>query len=158
MKKNEQALLLLVSGLVFLLASCAKPLEPEYLGLESLQVNKVGMNESLVSANLKFYNPNAYPLELKHADVAILLNDKQAARCVIDSTINIPKQDSFLVPVSFNISLGSIFNNALQFLLNKKEKVNAEGSVKLRKSGIAFRVPVHYEGYQSLDSLLQQTR
>jgi len=116
------------------------------------------MNESLISANLKFYNPNNFPLQLKHADVNILLNDKQAAHCLIDSTINIPKQDSFFVPVSFNISLGSIFSNALQFILHGKAKVNAEGFVRLKKSGIAFNVPVHYEGYQSLDSLLQQTR
>jgi LEA14-like dessication related protein len=157
MKKNELVLLLCLSCFIFLMISCSTPLEPEYRGLESLQVNKIGMNESLISARLKFYNPNAYPLELKHADVNILLNDKQAAHCMIDSTIIIPKQDSFYVPVSFNISLGSIFSNALQFLLNGKAKVNANGFVKLKKSGISFRVPVHYEGYQSLDSLLQQT-
>jgi len=156
MKKNNCALLLLLSGFIFSFISCAKPLEPEYRGLESLQINKIGINESLVSANLKFYNPNTFALQMKHADVNILLNDKQAAHCIIDSTINIPKQDSFYVPVSFNISLGSIFNNALQFLLNGKAKINAEGFVKLKKSGIAFSVLVHYEGYQSLDSLLQQ--
>jgi LEA14-like dessication related protein len=158
MKKNESALLLLFSYLIFSLISCARPLEPEYRGMESVQVNKLGMNESLLSANLKFYNPNNFPLQLKHADVNILLNDKHAAHCLIDSTINIPKQDSFFVPVSFNISLGSIFSNALQFFLNGKAKVNAEGFVKLKKSGISFSVPVHYEGYQSLDSLLQQMR
>jgi LEA14-like dessication related protein len=157
MKRNEWFFLLFISGFICSAISCAKPLEPEYRGLESLQVNKLGMNESLISANLKFYNPNNFPLQLKHADVNILLNDKQAAHCLIDSTINIPKLDSFFVPVSFNISLGSIFNNALQFILNGNAKVNAEGSVRLKKSGIAFSVPVHYEGYQSLDSLLQQT-
>jgi LEA14-like dessication related protein len=158
MKRNEWVLLLFIGCFVFSVISCARPLQPEYRGLESLQVNKVGMNESLISANLKFYNPNNFPLQLKHADVNILLNDKQAAHCLIDSTINIPKQDSFFVPVSFNISFSSIFSNALQFILNGKAKVNAEGSVKLKKSGIAFSVPVHYEGYQSLDSLLQHTR
>lgn len=157
MKRNEWVLLLFISCFIFSAISCAKPLQPEYRGLERLQVNKLGMNESLISANLKFYNPNNFPLQLKHADVNILLNDKQAAHCLIDSTIYIPKLDSFFVPVSFNISLGSIFSNALQFILKGKAKVNAEGFVRLKKSGVAFSVPVHYEGYQSLDALLQQT-
>jgi LEA14-like dessication related protein len=156
MKKSAGASFLLIICIIFLFISCAKPLEPEYRGLESLQINKIGIGESIVSANLKFYNPNTFALQMKHADVNVLLNDKQAAHCIIDSTINIPKQDSFYVPVSFNISLGSIFNNALQFLLNGKAKVNAEGFVRLKRSGIGFNVPVHYEGYQSLDSLLQQ--
>jgi LEA14-like dessication related protein len=156
MKKNEQVQVLLFSFFIFLLFGCSKPLEPEYQGLEDLSVNKIGMNESLISARLKFYNPNAYPLQLKQADVNILLNDKQAAHCVIDSTIYIPKQDSFFVPVAFNVSLSGIFSNALQFLLNGKAKVKADGFVKLKKSGFPFRVPVHYEGYQSLDSLLEQ--
>ncbi len=158
MKKNALALLFVTGCFTFLLTGCAKPLEPEYRGLENLQVNKLGMSESLITANLKFYNPNNFPLQLRRADVNIMLNDKQAAHCIIDSTIYIPKQDSFFVPVSFNISLGSIFSNALQFFLNGKAKVNADGFVKLKKSGIPFNVPVHYEGYQNLDSLLQQTR
>ena len=156
MKINERALLFLISGIIFLLCSCAKPLEPEYRGFENLKVDKISGSESLVSANVKFYNPNSFPMQLRYADMNILLNDKQAAHCIIDSTINIPKQDSFYVPVSFTLSLSSIFNNALQFLLNGKTKVSAEGFVKLKKSVIAFSVPLHYESYQSLDFLLQQ--
>jgi len=158
MKRNEWVLTLFINCFVLSVIGCARPLNPEYRGLQSVQLNKLGMNESLISANLKFYNPNNFRLQLKHADVDILLNDKRAAHCRIDSTIDIPKLDSFFVPISFNISLGSIFSNALQFILNGKAKVNAEGYVKLKKSAIAFSVPIHYEGYQSLDSLLQQTR
>ncbi len=115
-------------------------------------------NESIVSANVKFYNPNNFPLQLKQADINLMLNDKQVAHDLLDSTINIPKLDSFYVPVSFSLSLNSILNNALQFLLSRKTKVNADGFIKLKKSGISFTVPIHYESYQSLDSLLQSVR
>lgn len=155
MNRNYSLSLLLISFLVFF-TGCAKPLEPEYRGIEGLQISKIGVNESLVGASIKFYNPNNFPLEIKHADVILSLNDKQAAHCIIDSVINIPKLDSFYVPVSFTISLSSIFSNALQFLLQGKTKVNADGFLKLKKSGISFSLPIHYQEYQSLDPLLQQ--
>ncbi|HLK28097.1 MAG TPA: LEA type 2 family protein [Puia sp.] len=156
MKKNLG--LLFVFFIAVFITSCSKPLQPQYLGFENLQISKASGNESLVSANVKFYNPNNFPLELKHADINLFLNDKQAAHALLDTTINIPKLDSFYVPVSFNVSFGSILNNALQFLLNGKAKLNAEGYVRIKKSAFAFNVPIHYETYQSLDSLLQQIR
>lgn len=140
---------------LFFVSSCSKPQEPEYRGFNNLRVEHAGAKESVVSANIKFYNPNNFPLQLKKADVFFLLNDKQAAHCNIDSTINIPKLDSFYVPVSFKVSFGNILNNAFQLLLNGKAKINAEGFVKFKRAGVAFKVPVHYEAYQDLDSLFQ---
>ena len=157
MKKNQGALFLVITSFFFIF-SCSKPLQPQYLGFENLQINKNMGNESIVSASVKFYNPNNFPLQLKQADINLMLNDKQVAHDLLDSTINIPKLDSFYVPVSFSLSLNSILNNALQFLLSRKTKVNADGFIKLKKSGISFTVPIHYESYQSLDSLLQSVR
>src|ERR1700733_5583670 len=85
MKKSVGVSFLIIACSIFLVMSCSKPLEPEYRGLENLQINKIGIGESIVSANLKFYNPNTFALQMKHADVNVLLNDKQAAHCVIDS-------------------------------------------------------------------------
>src|SRR5579862_1743687 len=104
MKKSRVLFLMFVVA-VFI-AACSKPLQPQYLGFENLLISKSGNNESLVSANVKFYNPNNFPLELKRADINLFLNDKQAAHSVLDTTINIPKLDSFYVPVSFNVSFG----------------------------------------------------
>jgi LEA14-like dessication related protein len=129
---------------------------PDYRGVQSVTITKLTLNESRVDADVKFYNPNNFKLQLKHADINILADDKFIGHCVIDSTINIPKQDSFYIPVSVNIDLKNIMGNALQLLLNGRVKINADGFVRLKKSAIAFKVPVHYEEYQRLDSLLQQ--
>ena len=155
--KNKKTLSLIFASIVIIhFTSCSKPMTPEYLGFDNLQINKIGVNESLIRANIKFYNPNNYPLQLKYADVNFLLNDHQAAHCLIDSTINIPKKDSFYIPVAFNANLGNVLNNALQLLFKNKIKINAEGYVKLKKSGIAFSVPVHFETNENLDFLLDQ--
>ena len=129
---------------------------PDYRGVESVTITKITLNESRVDANVKFYNPNNFKLQLKHADINITADDKFIGHCVIDSTINIPRLDSFYIPVSVNVDLKNIMGNALQLLLNGRVKINADGYVRLKKSAIAFKVPVHYEEYQRLDSLLQQ--
>ena len=129
---------------------------PDYRGIESVIITKISINESRIAGNVIFYNPNNFHLQLKHADVTISINDKFAGHCIIDSTIQIPKRDSFLIPVSVNIDLKNIMSNALQLLLNGKVKVNADGFVRLKKSVIGFKVPVHFEQYERVDSLLQQ--
>ena len=144
------------SFLLFTLISCQQPQTPDYRGIESVVITKISANQSLIAGNIKFYNPNHYSLKMTHADVVIMLEDKQAGHCIIDSTINIPKLDSFYVPVSVDVNLGNIVTNAFQLLLKGKVKINAEGFVKLKKDGIGFKVPVHYEEYQKLDAFLQQ--
>jgi|SRR5579871_766143 len=143
---------------ILMVGACKQPVAPDYRGLQSITITKLGLNESRVDANVKFYNPNNFKLKLKHADIIILMNDKFVGHCVIDSTINIPKMDSFYIPTSVNIDLKNIMGNAFQLLLNGKVRINAEGFVKLKKEGIGFKVPIHFEEYQQLDELLQQIR
>lgn len=135
---------------------CKQPMAPDYRGVESVTITKITLNESRVEANVKFYNPNDFKLQMKHADISISANDKFIGHCIIDSTINIPRQDSFYIPVSVNVDLKNIMGNALQLLLNGRVKINADGFIRLKKSAIAFKVPVHYEEYERLDSLLEQ--
>jgi LEA14-like dessication related protein len=144
--------------LVLVASACSKPIQPQYLGIDNLQIYKIGLNESMVAGNVKFYNPNRFRLTLRHADVVLSLNDRQVAHVIIDSAIRIPALDSFYVPVSVQVSLGKIFSNAFQFLLKGQAKVNADGFVKLKKSAIDFRVPVHYEAYEQIDSVLKMIR
>jgi LEA14-like dessication related protein len=144
------------SALITLDLGCKQPMAPDYRGIESVTITKIGINESRVAGNVIFYNPNNFHLQLKHADVTISINDKFAGHCLIDSTIQIPRLDSFLIPVSVNIDLKNIMSNAVQLLLNGKVKVNADGFVRIKKSGIGFKVPVHFEQYERVDSLLQQ--
>jgi LEA14-like dessication related protein len=141
---------------IFILSACRQPVTPEYLGIETLVISKIGVNESRVAGNIKFYNPNPYGLRMKHADITILLEDMPSGHCILDSTIDIPRLDSFYVPVSVSVNPGNIVKNAFKLLLNGKIKINADGWVSFKKGLISFRVPVHFEEYQKLDDLLQQ--
>ena len=70
---------------------------------------------------------------------------------VMDSTINIPKKDTFYVPLNLKISPKLLITSALNMLMNNnKIKVRLEGSVHVKRNGFTFKVPVNYEVMQSL--------
>lgn len=153
---NKHWAIILFGTFILIYGSCKQPVPPDYHGIESITINKISFNESKVDAVVRFYNPNNFKLQLKHAEVNILANDKFIGRCVIDSTIRIPRMDSFFIPVSVNVNLKDILGNAVQLLLKGQVKINADGFVDLKKTGIRFRIPVHYQEYQDLETFLQQ--
>jgi LEA14-like dessication related protein len=139
--------------LLVVFIGCHKPEAPEYYGFQNLAIGKGSGQETVLSANVKFYNPNPFSLQLKRAEMAISINGKPAGHSSLDSTIFIPKRDTFFVPVALQLDLHSIFNNALQMLLDKQVKIALDGRVKLKRDGFAFSVPFHYEGDQDMSSL-----
>ena len=147
-----------IFGVCFFLLgiSCQKPLAPEYRGLENLQIGKLTTQESIISTNLKFYNPNSFGLQMKKAEMDIYLNEKLVDHYLLDSTIYISKLDTFLIPVSLKIDFKNIFNNALQSLLTNEVKIRLAGYAKLKKGAVGFKVPLVYEEKQKLDALLNQ--
>jgi len=142
-------------ALLIFFTACRQPEAPEYRGFEQARVSLGGGSGTVLSAKLKFFNPNPFGLQLRHATVDVYLNDKHAGHSVIDSTIVIPRKDSFYLPVSMAVDVRSLFSNALQFLLKKEVKFRVEGKASLRKNGFPFTVPLNYEGSQNIDSLLQ---
>lgn len=136
---------------VFFLSSCSKPEAPEYLGFRDFAVQSFSMDSSLLYTKLAFFNPNAYTMELKKGDVNVFLDDKLANHYTMDSTINIPRKDTFYVPLNLKVSPKLLIGSALRMLMNdNKIKVRLVGSVRVKRSGVSFNVPINYEVMQSL--------
>jgi LEA14-like dessication related protein len=133
------------------LSSCKQPKIPEYQALENFNISKMNLSQAVVSADLKYYNPNAYALSFKHADLDIAINGKPVGKTVLDTLIVIPRLDTFYLPVKMDLNMKQLFNNALSLLLNNEVSVKVTGTVKLGKSGLYFNMPVNYEGKQKLD-------
>ena len=133
------------------LISCSNPEAPEYLGFHDFSVQTFSMDESLLHTQLSFYNPNPYNMELKRGDVNVYLDDKLANHYVMDSTINIPRKDTFYVPLNLKISPKLLINSALSMLMNNnKIKVRLEGSIRIKRGGVSFNVPINYEVMQEI--------
>ena len=132
--------------------SCSKPVAPEYLGFRNLTFEKFSMDESLLHTNLSFYNPNPFNMQLNRADINVYLDDQLANHYIMDSTIFIPKQDSFLVPLNLRLNPKMLLGSAIKMLMNNNQiKIRLDGNVKVKRGGFGFTVPVHYEELQKLD-------
>jgi LEA14-like dessication related protein len=141
--------------LIFLGMSCSQPQAPEYLGFQNIQVMKADALQSVLSADVKFFNPNRFPMQLKKAEMDIYLNDKLANHYLLDSTINIPASDSFWIPVNLTLVWNKILGNALQSVLNDQIKIRLDGHCKVKKGGFGFTVPVKYEESEKLSTLMK---
>ena len=124
---------------------------PEYLGIRDFSVQSFSMDESLLHTQLSFYNPNPFTMELKRGEVSVFLDDQLANHYVMDSTINIPRQDTFYVPLNLKVSPKILIGSALRMLMNdNKIKVRLLGSIRVKRSGISFNVPINYEVMQEI--------
>jgi LEA14-like dessication related protein len=142
--------ILSVFGFCFLF-SCTQPQAPEYLGFHDFSVQTFSLDESLLHTQLSFYNPNPFTMELKRGDVNVYLDDKLANHYVLDSTINIPRKDTFYVPLNLKVNPRFLIGSALRMLMNdNKIKVRLEGSIRVKRGGISFNVPINYEVVQEI--------
>jgi len=138
-------------GLFFLISCNQHVLPPEYLGFHDFSVQTLSMDETLLHTQLSFYNPNSFTMELKKGDVNVYLNDQLANHYVMDSTINIPKKDTFYVPLNLKINPKILISSAIRMLMNDNTiKVRLEGSIRVKRGAIGFNVPVNYEVTQKM--------
>jgi LEA14-like dessication related protein len=136
---------------VSFMISCSQPQAPDYLGFRDFSLDNISMDSALLHAQLAFYNPNTFVMELKRGDVNVYLDDKLANHYILDSTINIPKRDTFLVPLNLRVSPKLLIGSAISMLLNNnKIKVRMVGSIRVKRGGIGFTVPINYEVMQQI--------
>ncbi len=141
---------LLTLPAIFLWPSCT-PKAPEFISLQHLKFHQLGLRESVVSADLKYYNPNLFGLQLRKAEAELFVNGAKSGQFELDSSMFIPKKDTFYLPVEMVVEMKKIFPNALDIFLNQELWITIQGTVYLRKGGINFSVPIRYEGRQKIN-------
>jgi len=143
---------LLWALLPFFLFACAKPKDFDYLGVTDLKVLKFGLKESTVSVNVKYYNPNKYPVTMKHADVDVYVNNNYFGKTILDSTIHITGRDTFYLPVLLTVEMNSNAMSLMQsFSQGQREfQFRIEGKARVGRGGFYINYPIKYEGTQKL--------
>ena len=131
--------------------SCGQPKALVFKDVKNFRLHSIKLTEPIFAADVRFYNPNNYPLIFKHADVDIYINNKLAGKVVSDSTFHIPRRDTFLLPVTLDISLQGAFNNALQLLLKKDLLLKVQGSARVGRGAVMVNIPITYEGRGELN-------
>jgi LEA14-like dessication related protein len=148
---KKSLFLILMATCLFGLSFCGKPKQPDYIDFQHLKIKKAGLNQSVITFDLRYFNPNSYRLQLKQSSVDVYFNDKFVGHSSLDSLIHIPARDTFLIPVSMQLDMKSLVKNAVQLLMNPDVMVKLNGNAKVGKGGIFINVPINYEGKQRID-------
>jgi hypothetical protein len=140
-------------GFVILIVACAKPKDFDYLGLQNVKVLKWGVKETILGLDVQFYNPNSR-LQLKKADVDVHINNKFWGRTVIDSLVNIPKKDTFILPMIMTMETVTALSGVLQSIADTSVLLKLDGKAMVGKSGVFFNYPIKYEGNQKMTKII----
>jgi hypothetical protein len=142
-----------LGSLVLFVTSCAKPKDFDYLGFQNVKVLKWGIKESTVGMDVQFYNPNSR-LQIRRADVDVHINNIYLGRTVMDSLINIPKKDTFIIPMIMTVETVSAVSGVLQSFSDTSVLVKLDGKATVGKSGVFINYPIKYEGNQKMTKVL----
>lgn len=132
------------------IAACGKIKEPEYLDVNNVSLNTKNLVNTTLSADVRFYNPNRYNINLKSGSLDIFVENKLLGHTELDSTIILPKLDTFQIPVVVQVDMKNAIGNALALSMKDSVLVRLEGKIKVGRSGVFITRPVHYESREKL--------
>ena len=129
--------------------------DPEFKGIENVKVSEVGLAGSLVTLDIRYYNPNNFNGKLKQAEGDAWMDSTYLGHFVADSTVFIPANSEFLVPVRLVMDMKQIFKNSLAALLNEQVMLTITGNARAGRSGFYKNFSLNYTGKQNLRELFK---
>jgi LEA14-like dessication related protein len=135
---------------IFLLFSCAKPKDFEYRDFRNVKVETIGFNQSTLSFELIYYNPNGFGLDLRKVDSDVYVDSMFLGKFQLDTLMHINRMSEFSLPAKINLDMKNLLKNSAYLLLKREVTVQAKGTVKAGRGGIFKTVPFNYEGKHKL--------
>lgn len=118
----------------------------EYINYKNFNIKKIGFTNSQVMMSLQYFNPNNFGLQLRRTDLDIYINNTLLGHTSADTLINIPRRDTFLLPINFDVDMKNVFKNAWNSMVKNEVTVKVTGSLKVGKANVFMSMPVNYEG------------
>ena len=134
-----------ISLLTLVLISCSAPKALVYTDYKNFEIESFGFSSSQVKLDLEYFNPNNFGLQLKRTELDIFINDNFLGRSYSDTLINIPRRDTFLLPIKFHVDMQNVFKNAFNTLAGNEVSIKVTGRLKLGKANVFMSMPVNYE-------------
>jgi len=136
-----------------MLSSCRTPKDLVFKDFRNITVDNIGFSSANLSAELEYYNPNNFSLELNRTDVDVYINEQLLGHSNQDIQLKIPKRGHFIVPVRLQLDMKNLLKNGLTALTNKEVNIKVVGKVKLGKAGVFKTFPVDYQTVQKINLL-----
>ncbi len=126
--------------------SCSSPKMLEYRDYKNFSIEKLGFSNSQVKLDLEYFNPNNFGLQLKRTELDIYINNTFLGHSSSDTLINIPRNNTFLLPIRFDADMKNFFKNAWNTMMGNEVTVKVTGKLKIGKANVFMSMPVDYEG------------
>lgn len=140
--KNILAIFLVIT----LLYACQKPQAVDYRDVKNISIKSLGFNQSSISMDLVYYNPNNFAIDLRKVDCDIYINDTYLGKYVLDTLAHIGKRTEFVLPSTMKVDMKGVFKNTVNVLFNKEITLHLKGSTKIGKGGLFINFPFNYSG------------
>jgi LEA14-like dessication related protein len=131
---------------MFALLSCSAPKGLIYTNYRNLEIERFGFAKSFIKLDLEYFNPNNFGLQLKRTELDIFINSNFLGHSFSDTLINIPRRDTFLIPIKFDVDMQNVYKNAFNTFTGNEVAIKVTGKLKLGKANIFMTMPVNYEG------------
>lgn len=131
------------------LNSCSPPRDLVYRSFSNLSIQSLGFNQTTITLDLEYYNPNNFGLQLKNSDLDVFINGNLLGHSSSDTLIRIPKRAEFILPVKFDIEMRQAFRNVLNVMTGKEVTIKLTGRIKAGKGNFFMILPVNYESKQT---------
>ena len=131
--------------LTLAILSCSSPKALEYKTYHNFSIQKLGFNTSSVKLDLEYYNPNNFGMQLRNSDLDIFIDGTLLGHSSFDTLISIPRRDTFILPIKFDVDMQNIVKNAWSTLIGKEVLVRLTGKLRIGKANVFMSLPVNYE-------------
>lgn len=131
--------------LVLLLASCTKPQGFDYRDIKNLKIESLGFDQTALSMDLVYYNPNGFGVDLKKVDCDVYVDNNYLGKFQLDTLMHIPRKAEFILPSRILVNMKTVLKNGLNLLFSQEVLVNVKGTTRVGKAGFYTTVPFNYE-------------
>lgn len=146
--------ILVAATLIFASCQSAKNVsEPEFRDISNVRVIEVGLLKTTAGANMIYYNPNNFGIQLSSARGDVYIENTYFGSFELDQEVGVRKRSEFVLPVTIKIDNINALKDQGNILKKKEALVRIEGFAFVKKAGFSREIPIKYEQMQNIDRL-----
>ena len=136
------AILLILSGC----AGWGQRLESPRITLANFNVHQIKIFESVFTIEMRVFNTNDTPMEIRGLNCDLELNGKRLATGVSNVKINIPSYETALIPMTLYSSVLDVVTVLRGLAKNEKLEYRLTGHLRLGKGTMPSTIPFKSTG------------
>ena len=150
----------LFNGLIFVLmvlSGCAglgRRLETPRITLSNFSIQEIKVFESVFKVELRVFNTNDIPLEIKGLNCDLELNGKRLATGVTNVKVDIPSYETGIVPMTLYSSALDVMRVLRGLAKTEKLQYKLAGRLRLGKGAIPSTIPFTSTGELPLEKFV----